>query len=173
MKEISINNKKKSVLIDILKGFAIFAVLLGHSIQYGSGNAFLSNGEYWNDPIMKAIYSFHMPLFIGICGYLFFFSVMKHGMKNSALSRAKRFLPIVSTWAILLCILDLCFGKSFTIKRIVVYFFTDFWFLWAIIVCSFGILIFENTGGVWTSLPKRFICPVLPVSARLLRNRRI
>lgn len=51
--------------IDSLKGFAIILVVLGHVIQ-----TIYSPNEYDKNFVFKIIYSFHMPLFIFISGYL-------------------------------------------------------------------------------------------------------
>lgn len=52
--------------IDIIKGIAIFLVLWGHCIQSIAGDeGFFSN---W---VIRIIYSFHMPLFMVMSGYLF------------------------------------------------------------------------------------------------------
>ena len=59
-------NKESKVRLkafDILKLYAIFLVIWGHSIQY-----FLSSNCY-DEPIFRIIYSFHMPLFMMISGY--------------------------------------------------------------------------------------------------------
>ena len=56
--------------------------------------------------VMKVIYSFHMPLFIAISGYLFWFSVKNHGMFNSIKKRVARLLPVCLTWAIILSLVD-------------------------------------------------------------------
>ena len=139
------NNQKKDIrIINILKGILIFLVLYGHSIQYGSGNEFLNNGGYWFDPIMKLIYSFHMPLFMSVSGYLMYYSVERHGLLNSVLTRITRFLPIFATWSVILCLLDYFIkGKSFLFKRFIYYFFTDFWFLWAIVFCAIVLFFVE------------------------------
>lgn len=55
--------KQRLIHVDRLKGFAIFLVVLGHVIQFNSSN-FTSN------PLFSVIYSFHMPLFFFISGYL-------------------------------------------------------------------------------------------------------
>ncbi len=72
---VSIRNQ----YVDSLKGLCIFLVIFGHCLQYGSGAVFLSDGEYWENLGMKFIYSFHMPLFMAISGYLFAFSLSKYG----------------------------------------------------------------------------------------------
>jgi hypothetical protein len=36
------------MVILIFKGVAIFLVIFGYALQYGSGSAFLSGGWYWD-----------------------------------------------------------------------------------------------------------------------------
>ena len=52
---------QRIVFIDQLKGIAIFGVVLGHLIGHNAG----SDNGLWT-----FIYSFHMPLFMFISGYL-------------------------------------------------------------------------------------------------------
>ena len=61
--------KKREPLPDILRGFDILTVILGHSIQEGSGTAFHENSLYFYDKLYQFLYSFHMPLFMLISGY--------------------------------------------------------------------------------------------------------
>jgi fucose 4-O-acetylase-like acetyltransferase len=56
---------KRDERIDILKGIAICMVVLGHVIGYIYGTKI-----YYNNLIFKVCYSFHMPLFIFINGWL-------------------------------------------------------------------------------------------------------
>lgn len=55
---------ERIITFDYLKGIAIFLVVWCHCIQYITGNSF-------NNTFYSIIYSFHMPLFIIISGYLF------------------------------------------------------------------------------------------------------
>lgn len=55
---------------DILKGFAVILVVLGHCIQEGSGEDFSVRSLYFYDKLYQFIYSFHMPLFMAVSGYL-------------------------------------------------------------------------------------------------------
>ena len=54
--------------INFLRGIAIFLMLWGHAIQGMSNGQF----DYFEDNMFKLIYSFHMPLFMMISGYLFY-----------------------------------------------------------------------------------------------------
>jgi fucose 4-O-acetylase-like acetyltransferase len=56
--------KTRDYGIDWLKAFAIVLMVLGHAIQYSLVSNFDSN------IIFRLIYSFHMPLFIFVSGYL-------------------------------------------------------------------------------------------------------
>lgn len=56
----------RSAWIDNVRGFAIVLVVLGHVIQFGSHGAF----DFFSNPAFIAIYSFHMPLFAAISGFL-------------------------------------------------------------------------------------------------------
>lgn len=49
--------------VDRLKGFAIFLVVLGHVIQMNVKN-------YGESPVFNVIYSFHMPFFFFLSGYV-------------------------------------------------------------------------------------------------------
>jgi len=56
-----VNTAQRSKWIDVLKGIAIFFVVLGHSPYL----------TYMSPKVFNVIFSFHMPLFLFIAGYLF------------------------------------------------------------------------------------------------------
>ncbi len=74
--------------LDITKGILIFLVVWGHAIQFGFGYNYEEVGCYWKDNVFKGIYSFHMPLFMAISGYLFYYS-NKKPFKEVILSKFK------------------------------------------------------------------------------------
>lgn len=51
--------------LDLLKFFAIACVILGHSVEQTTGD------DFWTNPLWSFIYSYHMPLFMLLCGYFF------------------------------------------------------------------------------------------------------
>ena len=59
------NRSHRSLFIDALKGIAIFLVVIGHVIvaMYGEDQA-------EQNIIFRICYSFHMPLFVAISGFL-------------------------------------------------------------------------------------------------------
>lgn len=59
--------------IDILKGIAIYLVVIGHIIAwyFKDFSLNISNMPYNSIILWKTIYSFHMPLFIFLSGYVF------------------------------------------------------------------------------------------------------
>lgn len=68
---------KRDFTLDMAKGILIILVVMGHSIQYSFGSSWLMSERFFDDTVFKAIYSFHMPLFMMISGYLFFNSNKK------------------------------------------------------------------------------------------------
>jgi fucose 4-O-acetylase-like acetyltransferase len=60
--------RKRNVLLDYFKGIAIFLVVWGHCLQYAANASY----DFFSNEVFIVIYSFHMPLFMFISGYLFF-----------------------------------------------------------------------------------------------------
>jgi len=55
--------KDRVIYIDRLKGYAILLVVVGHIIQ-------LHTKDSTTNPLFEIIYSFHMPFFFFLCGYI-------------------------------------------------------------------------------------------------------
>lgn len=68
---------KRNPFLDYTKAFAILLVVVGHCIQYGSGQNYLKEELFFDNILFKFIYSFHMPLFMLISGYLFAYGINK------------------------------------------------------------------------------------------------
>lgn len=64
----------RSVFWDIIKGVAILLVVIGHQIQNSCGGT----EAFADDPFFKFVYGFHMPLFMLVSGYFFYFSAKRH-----------------------------------------------------------------------------------------------
>jgi len=78
--EISKNNR--DITIDIVKAIAIILVVLGHSIQYACGEDYLKSLAFYDNWLYKIIYSFHMPLFMCVSGWLFGYSIQRYDISK-------------------------------------------------------------------------------------------
>ena len=92
---------KRNKNIDILKGVLIILVVVGHCIQYGNGSQYINNLSFFDNKIFKIIYSFHMPLFMLISGYLFYYSVSKRDSQYIIKSKIERLIIPSFIWPIL------------------------------------------------------------------------
>ena len=81
-------------MINFIRGIAIFLMLWGHVLQFGNGNQI----DYFENVVYKIIYSFHMPLFMLISGYLFYYSEKKRKMDELIEYKAKSLLYPILTW---------------------------------------------------------------------------
>lgn len=116
--------------IDNLRGMLIIIVVLGHAIQY-------LDSDFDHNIVFRYIYSFHMPLFIFISGFV---SYSKE-IKPRSISR--RFFQLVIpfiAWSMLAMTLTLKNNWNWLIKPD-----TSLWFLWVLfwIGCIYQ-------GVVWT-----------------------
>ncbi len=131
--------KNRNFFIDIIKGVAIFLMLWGHCIQYCVAN---SNIDFFENGAFKFIYSFHMPLFMLVSGYLFFYSFSKRNLKEIITHRTHSLLqPIILCSFFNFLIINapnIIMNGNFTtifdggwIKNI-----SSLWFLWSVLAAS-------------------------------------
>lgn len=120
---------------DSLKGLLMVFVVLGHAIQFSIGEE-CENNHLWN-----YIYSFHMPTFMAVSGYLAF----RRGVNNRfsiIYKRTNQLLVPFLLWSLI---------KWATFQRcdmnmlcnIILYPDEYFWFLWVL----FFIVVFFNLGA--------------------------
>lgn len=115
---------------DFAKGMAIFLVVWMHSIQY-------LFGETFSNPVYRFVYSFHMPLFFIISGYLFEQKLSKP-ITETTIKLFKRLLIPNILWGIMLTsITSAFFHKPISTTGIL----NAFWFLYTLFFVSFGYLI--------------------------------
>ncbi len=93
--KIVMDIEEKSNFLNILKGIAIFLMLYGHCIQYMD----VTGQSFWNNPTFLFIYSFHMPLFMLVSGYTFYFSFIKRDWKSLIAHKSQQMIQPI-----------LCFG---------------------------------------------------------------
>lgn len=145
---------QEKMYINVVKGIAVVLMLWGHCLQYGSEGAF----DVFHHPIYQWIYSFHMPLFMLISGYLFYYSYQKRELKTLLIHRTQGMLqPIVFAG-----MLNILLGKlpTFllygTIRLTNGELFTglySLWFLWCVLSSSTAVSLAGKTAGnAWTQL---------------------
>ncbi len=83
--------------IDSLKGFAIICVVLGHiALGYTGAASYPGNLSFWHT-IENIIYSFHMPLFFAISGFVYYKAYFKSDGKTKY---RKLFIQVLNLVAI-------------------------------------------------------------------------
>lgn len=121
-------------------------VVLGHCIQEGSGGDFSSRELYFHDRLYQFIYSFHMPLFMMISGYLCGGSMRRAASKEMRIKLLKRraltLLAPIFFWTTVGYINSLIRnplpGGGMLPELIYIYFYqalNKLWFLWAVFWC--------------------------------------
>lgn len=139
-------------LLYFIRGIAIVLVLLGHCIQYGSGEKYLETEMFFENLVFKFIYSFHMPLFMLVSGYLFYFTVNKYSLKQLMVNRIQRIIIPIMMWGSvsegIIILKNIIRENQLTIHSVGIdYVMTslfNLWFLWAIFYCSIAVIIIRK-----------------------------
>lgn len=120
----AVKNRDKSM--DALKLFAIFLVLWGHAVQQFTCGGGAGSGNM----VFRAIYAFHMPLFMGIVGY-FGASLSKLSFKDFITKKFRQLiLPALSFGILYSLVIKLGIGEGRWLSG-----WTWFWFLKSAFVC--------------------------------------
>lgn len=121
---------KRLTWADSLKGILIILVVLGHSIQNAMPSACMQN-HLWN-----IIYSFHMPAFMAVSGFL---NCNGWGYLSSRLStvyrRINQLLIPFFIWALIRVLISPPYSIS-EFADIILYPDGSFWFLWVLFFIS-------------------------------------
>lgn len=80
--------RSRNEKVDIIKGFAILLVVIGHAIQFN-----FADGQ--NNVIYNIIYSFHMPLFMCISGIVAQMSTTVKNCRDLATQTKKKFIGLL------------------------------------------------------------------------------
>ena len=125
--------QKRNQLLDAAKGVAIVLVVLGHTIQQYAG---LDNRTALDLGFERFIVSFHMPLFMLVSGYLFYFSLQRHSELDIVKKRIKMFAFPILTVAVIKHLRGNI--SHFELTSFVTDFpsslFNSLWFFWAMII---------------------------------------
>lgn len=131
---------------DAFKGILILLVVLGHSIQsvcIQRGEDFMSN-YFWN-----LIYSFHMPAFMAMSGYLSYRpgEIGKGGGKNIVSKLFRRFRQLMVPFFIWSALMFLVVHNVEHLYDYILYPNESYWFLWTL----FFIVVLFNVIDCWSS----------------------
>ena len=125
----------RNPFLDFAKGILIVLVTVGHSIQF----AVYQDADFWADPLYKAIYLFHMPLFMGISGYLAFSGIQKSDFFLFSFRKCKAYILPILAWAVLFRLVTYLFTNKVTLEdlpvSILIEAAVNLWFLWALLGC--------------------------------------
>jgi len=136
---------KRNEYIDWLKGFAIFLVVLGHCWL-------VDKNTFW------LIYTFHMPLFFCISGYLF---SKKKRFKEFIMSKIKTIIIPYIIFCLISYILTYLFVKHISIKTGLI-----------ALVLNGKYLVKINNWALWY-LPLFFIASILFYLILKIRNKKV
>ncbi|WP_416823326.1 acyltransferase family protein [Dysgonomonas sp.] len=126
--------KTRNTYMDLVKAILIYLVILGHSIQL---IGYKSTAPFWDDSLFKAIYSFHMQLFIAISGYFTYFSLAKKSILNFLKDRfCNTFIPMLA-WCVLAFLVQSLIFKTFSFTDLFSVIELNYWFIWALLLFSF------------------------------------
>lgn len=128
--------KQRSVYLDVIKGVAIILVVFAHCIQWGSGENFYNNHSYFSDVLFKLIYSFHMPLFMVVSGFLFWNTVCHHNIKKIIISRIKHLLLPIIVWQSLFLVFIILYKDVPISIGLLHTYLGALWFLWSVLISS-------------------------------------
>ena len=142
------NQKGRIPYLDFLKFFAISSVLLGHSVEQITGN------DFWDNPIWAFIYTYHMPLFMMLCGYFFNSSLKLSLTEMIGKKFVQLMIPAISAWVLMFLFVTLT--KYNPYPEIVdlswMGFMNALWFLKSVFFCYLiGWVFIKVFKNVWLS----------------------
>lgn len=154
-------NKVRDISIDNIKAFAIFLVVLGHSLQYIKNDFFWGADKEYENYLFRCIYMFHMPLFVFLSGI---YHKNNLPFVNFFVKNINRFIIPMIFWSLIGIIFDYFFiSNEISLKRYIDVFMLGWWFIWCIVECRFTLYLFCQFKFVWMKiLFLLFIYIVLP-----------
>ncbi|MCI8297649.1 MAG: acyltransferase [Lachnospiraceae bacterium] len=133
--------------IDYFRGIAALTVIIGHCIQSGSGKTYIDGQLYFDNQLFMFIYSFHIPLFMLISGYLYHHTVQKD-VRYIIRSRTIRLVVPALAWGVVNSIYDMAIqgymdvsGMGYVVTYILKQGLFSVWYLWAVFFCSMLVLV--------------------------------
>jgi len=136
----------RNAFLDYLKGSLILLVAYGHAIQFTG----YRNEDYWDDPVYKAVYMFHMPLFMAVSGYVSFSSLSRRPFWEVVLLRFRQLIVPIIACAILCQTVLHCLHPHAPLNRlpreVVGEMLYSLWFLWALFGATLAAAVLHHFG---------------------------
>lgn len=145
--------KTRLIWVDSLKGWLMLLVVMGHAIQYCMNAGECESNYWWN-----LIYSFHMPAFMALSGFVNFSSTPPPSYEyylQLCVRRTRQLLVPFLLWSVFKWLVD----GSFSLNDLVHITFSSggfFWFLLVLWVISI-IFIIGNVLSKLLSISQDFI----------------
>ena len=136
--------KERLLWIDSLKGILILLVIVGHAISKVIGNE-AANNDYW----WCLIYSFHMPTFIAVSGYLQYRSKYSN-KKPLQLQIWRRFCQLMVPFLVWSVLYFAIRNRIESYPNCILMPNTTFWFLWALFFICAIFSIMEKVSEKWS-----------------------
>lgn len=140
--------RERNKYLDIIRGIAVILMVWGHCIQYGNGTQFSQPDVFFNNKGFQVIYSFHMPLFMLISGFLFAYTAKKYCRITGFIeNRILRLLFPIAGWqaiAYFQYALKMEKYNGWVKDWLLSYVKSlpeEYWFLWAVFYCSAAVWI--------------------------------
>ena len=152
MNNVQLRSSFRLDYLDNLKGFLIICVVLGHVIQF-------SNLHFDEVPLFRLIYSFHMPLFMWVSGYVNYRKKIELSvLKRRALQLVLPFVAWVTLHAVAIMNLhywiDVFYDPTISV-----------WFIWDL----FLIICFTTGIDYWCEKKQKSSLIVLPLAYVILQ----
>jgi len=136
---------QRNLFFDIIKGIAIILMVLGHSIEFGGGLVYRDSGDYFNNPLFLFIYSFHMPLFMMVSGYFYYYTASRRDSVSILKNKLRTLLIPILFFTLFNAIL--AFHSPYSIKGFVLDYIqrlpNTLWFLWNLLIFT-GIKLIQS-----------------------------
>lgn len=126
--------RERARWVDAVRGIAIYLMVLGHCIQYATPDGY----KFKENIVFQMIYGFHMPLFMMVSGYLFWYSLEKYDLMRGILSKIKGIMVPCAAWGLVtyLCDIFVTGYDDISVTGYLEYTVFSNWFLWAVFYSS-------------------------------------
>lgn len=134
---------QRNEFIEILKGLLITLVCIGHANQF----IIHQNMNFWQDPLFKTIYMFHMPLFMAVAGFLSHRGITTRQAVIYIYHRSFTYLVPIFIWAIMWqCLRMVITGQVDFFSKDIFSEISNLWFIWALLGSLILTTIAQATG---------------------------